>query len=134
MDRTFGIIKPNSVQKNHIGKILTIAEENGLKIIRAEMKSLSRKEAEEFYQEHKERPFYGSLCTFMTSGPVLLLAFEAPGAVEKWRTIMGATNPANAAPGTIRKLFADSMEANSVHGSANSDDAKRELKFFFPNL
>lgn len=134
MNRTFGIIKPNSVAKNHIGKILAIAEENGLKIIRAQMTTLTRKQAEDFYQEHKERPFYGSLCTFMTSGPVLLVAFECPGAVEKWRTIMGATNPANAAPGTIRKLFADSMEANSVHGSANPDDAKRELAFFFKDL
>lgn len=134
MDKTFGIIKPNSVAKNHIGKILAIAEENGLKIIRAQMATLTKKQAEDFYQEHKERPFYGSLCNFMTSGPVLLVAFEAPGAVEKWRTIMGATNPANAAPGTIRKLFADSMEANSVHGSANPEDAKRELQFFFKDL
>lgn len=134
MDRTFGIIKPNSVAKNQLGKILTIAEENGLKVIRAQMATLTKKQAEEFYLEHKDRPFYGSLCTFMTSGPVLLLAFEGQAAVEKWRTLMGATNPANAAPGTIRKLFADSMEANSVHGSANPDDAKRELAFFFKDL
>ena len=134
MEKTFGIVKPNSVKKNHIGKILTIAEDNGLKIVRLQMKSLAKKEAEEFYAEHRERPFYQSLCSFMTSGPVVLVAFECPGAVEKWRKIMGATDPAKAAPGTIRKLFADSVEANSVHGSANPGDAARELKFFFPDL
>lgn len=134
MERTFGIVKPNSVQKNHIGKILTIAEENGLKIVGLQYKTLTNGEAAEFYAEHKERPFFGSLCNFMTSGPVVLIAFEAPGAVEKWRKIMGATDPAKAAPGTIRKLFADSIEANSVHGSAEPKDATRELKFFFPAL
>jgi len=131
MERTLGIIKPNSVQKNHIGKILTIGEEAGLKVVAMKMKHLSKEEAGGFYAEHKERPFYQSLVTFMTSGPVVLLIWEGQGAVEKWRQVMGATDPAKAAPGTIRKLFADSIEANSVHGSDSPGSAKRETEYFF---
>jgi nucleoside-diphosphate kinase len=133
MDRTFAIIKPNSVAKNQIGRILTMMEEDGLKIVHAKMKTLSKPEAEGFYAEHKERPFFGSLVKFMTSGPVLLLVLEGQGAVEKYRTLMGATDPAKAAPQTIRKTFADSLEANSVHGSDSPTSAQREIAYFFKN-
>lgn len=133
MDRTFAIIKPNSVAKNQIGRILTMMEEDGLKIVHAKMKTLSKPEAEGFYAEHKERPFFGSLVKFMTSGPVLLLVLEGQGAVEKYRTLMGATDPAKAAPQTIRKTFADSLEANSVHGSDSAASAQREIAYFFKN-
>ena len=131
MEKTFAIIKPNSVKKNHIGRIITMMEEDGLKVVAARMKKLSKQEAEGFYDEHKARPFFGSLVTFMTSGPVLLLALEGEGAVEKYRKLMGATDPAKAAPQTIRKTFADSLEANSVHGSDSPTSAKRELEYFF---
>lgn len=133
MDRTFAIIKPNSVAKNQIGRILTMMEEDGLKIVHAKMKTLSKPEAEGFYAEHKERPFFGSLVKFMTSGPVMLLVLEGQGAVEKYRTLMGATDPAKAAPQTIRKTFADSLEANSVHGSDSPASAQREIAYFFKN-
>lgn len=133
MDRTFAIIKPNSVAKNQIGRIVTMMEEDGLKIVNAKMKTLSKAEAEGFYAEHKERPFFGSLVKFMTSGPVLLMVLEGQGAVEKYRTLMGATDPAKAAPQTIRKTFADSLEANSVHGSDSPTSAQREIAYFFKN-
>lgn len=131
MEKTLCIIKPNAVEKNVIGKILTMVEDEGLKITHARMKTLSKEEAEGFYAEHKERPFFGSLTSFMTSGPVLLAVLEGEGAVEKYRTLMGATNPSDAAPGTIRALHADSLEANSVHGSDSPESAARETKFFF---
>lgn len=131
MERTLGIIKPNSVKKNHIGKILTMGEEAGLRIAEMKMKTLTQQEAGGFYAEHKERPFYQSLVSFMTSGPVVVLIWEGNGAVEKWRQIMGATDPSKAAPGTIRKLFAESIEANSVHGSDSATSAKRETEYFF---
>lgn len=133
MDRTFAIIKPNSVAKNQIGRIVTMMEEDGLKIVHAKMKTLSKAEAEGFYAEHKERPFFGSLVKFMTSGPVLLMVLEGQGAVEKYRALMGATDPAKAAPQTIRKTFADSLEANSVHGSDSPASAQREIAYFFKN-
>jgi nucleoside-diphosphate kinase len=131
MERTFGIIKPNSVQKQHIGKILAMAEASGLRIIAMRMQRLTMEEAEGFYAEHRDRPFFPSLAKFMTSGPVVTMVFEGDNAVTKWRTLMGATDPAKAAPNTIRKLFADSIEANSVHGSADLDAARREVGFFF---
>jgi nucleoside-diphosphate kinase len=131
VEKTFAIIKPNAVKKSCIGKILAIAEDNGLKVVSARMQNLSTKEAEGFYAEHNQRPFFGSLVQFMTSGPVLLLAFEGENAVEKWRKLMGATDPAKAAPGTIRKLFGDSIEANGTHGSESLAAAQRELAFFF---
>jgi nucleoside-diphosphate kinase len=133
MDRTFAIIKPNSVAKNQIGRIVTMMEEDGLKIVHAKMKTLTKAEAEGFYAEHKERPFFGSLVKFMTSGPVLLMVLEGQGAVEKYRALMGATDPAKAAPQTIRKTFADSLEANSVHGSDSPTSAQREIAYFFKN-
>lgn len=131
MERTFSIIKPNSVKKNQIGRIITMMEEAGLKVVEAKMKTLQRAEAEGFYAEHKERPFFGSLVGFMTTGPVLLMVLEGEGAIEKYRKLMGATDPAKAAPQTIRKLFADSLEANSVHGSDSPASAQREIQYFF---
>ena len=131
MERTFSIIKPNSVKKNQIGRIITMMEEAGLKIVAAKMKHLNRSEAEGFYAEHKERPFFNSLVGFMTSGPVMLMVLEGEGAVEKYRKLMGATDPAKAAPQTIRKIFADSLEANSVHGSDSPTSAQREIAYFF---
>ncbi len=133
MERTFSIIKPNAVKKHWIGKIINMMEEDGLYVVAAEMKSLTKAEAEGFYAEHKDRPFFGSLVSFMTSGPVVILTLEADNAVEKYRKLMGATNPANAAPGTIRKAFGESLEANSVHGSDSTTSAARELKYMFGN-
>lgn len=131
MEKTFAIIKPNTVQKNCIGKIIAMAEDNGLKVVSARMQTLTSKEAEGFYAEHSARPFFQSLVKFMTSGPVLLVAFEGENAVEKWRKLMGATDPAKAAPGTLRKLFGDSIEANGTHGSESLAAAQREVAFFF---
>lgn len=133
MERTFSIIKPNAVKKHWVGKIINMMEEDGLYVIRAKMKTLTKTEAEGFYAEHKERPFFGSLVSFMTSGPVMLMVLEGENAVEKYRKLMGATNPANAAPATIRKAFGESLEANSVHGSDSAASAEREVKYFFAN-
>ena len=130
-ERTLAIIKPNAVKKNCIGKIIAMAEEAGLSMVAARMKTMTSDEAEGFYAEHRERPFFPSLSKFMTSGPVLLIVFEGDGAVEKWRTLMGTTDPAKAAPGTVRKLFGDSIEANSTHGSESVAAATREVGFFF---
>lgn len=130
-ERTLSIIKPNAVKKNSIGRVVAMMEEDGLKVVAAKMKTLSKAEAEGFYAEHKARPFFGSLCSFMTSGPVLLMILEGDGAVEKYRKLMGATDPAKAAPGTIRKLFGESLEANSVHGSDSAQSAQREVHYFF---
>ena len=114
-----------------MGEIITRFEKKGLRIAAAKFTKLSREKAEGFYIEHKERPFFGSLVQFMTSGPVLLMVLEGDGAVMLNREIMGATNPANAAPGTIRKDFADSIEANAVHGSDSLQSAQREIAYFF---
>ncbi len=131
MEKTFAIVKPNAVKKSCIGKIIAMAEDAGLKVVAAKMHTLSTKEASGFYAEHSARPFFASLTTFMTSGPVVLLVFEADNGVEKWRKLMGATDPAKAAPGTIRKLYGDSIEANSTHGSETLAAAQREIAFFF---
>lgn len=131
VERTLSIIKPNAVKANKIGRILTMMEEDGLKIVAARMKSLTKEEAEGFYAEHKARPFFGSLVSFMTSGPVLLMTLEGEGAVEKYRKLMGATDPAKAAPQTIRKVYGESLEANSVHGSDSVASADREVAYFF---
>lgn len=130
-EQTFSIIKPNAVAKNVMGEIITRFEKRGLRIAAAKFTKLSREKAEGFYIEHKERPFFGSLVSFMTSGPVLLMVLEGDNAVMLNREIMGATNPANAAPGTIRKDFADSIEANAVHGSDSPQSAQREIAYFF---
>lgn len=131
MERTFGMIKPNAVKKQQIGRILTMIEEGGLKVVHAKLKHLSKSEAEGFYAEHKERPFFKDLVNFMTSGPALLFVVEAPDAVDRYRKLMGATDPAKAAPQTIRKVFGESIEANSVHGSDSPTSATREIAYFF---
>ena len=130
-ERTLCIIKPNAVQENNIGNIIARYEQEGLTIAAAKMAHLSKEKAEGFYIEHKDRPFFGSLVNFMTSGPVVLLVLEGEDAVTKNRTIMGATNPAEAAPNTLRKLYASSIEANAVHGSDSQVSAEREISYFF---
>lgn len=131
MQKTFSIIKPNAVEDNNIGNIVGRFEKEGLRIAAAKLVHLSKEKAEGFYIEHKERPFFGSLVGFMTSGPVLLMVLEGENAVEKNRKIMGATNPADAEEGTLRKLFAKSIEANAVHGSDSAASAEREINYFF---
>ena len=134
VERTFSIIKPDATRRNLTGKVNARFEENGLRIVAQRRIWMSRQQAETFYGVHKERPFFNDLCTFMTSGPVVVQVLEGDNAVAKNREIMGATNPANAAPGTIRKDFAESIEANSVHGSDSAENAKTEIAFFFqPN-
>lgn len=130
-ERTFSIIKPNAVQKNCMGEIMTRFEKRGLRIAAAKFTRLTKEKAEGFYIEHKERPFFGSLVQFMTSGPVMLMVLEGDNAVALNREIMGATDPAKAAPGTLRKDFADSIEANAVHGSDSPTSAEREIAYFF---
>ncbi|HEY7687042.1 MAG TPA: nucleoside-diphosphate kinase [Dongiaceae bacterium] len=134
IERTLSIIKPDATRRNLTGKINARLEDAGLRIVAQKRLWLTRKQAEQFYAVHKERPFFNSLCEFMTSGPVVVQALEGEGAVAKNRDVMGATNPANAAPGTIRKDFAESIEANSVHGSDSADNAKIEIAFFFSGL
>jgi len=131
LERTLSIIKPNAVKKNQIGKIIAMMEEDGLKVVAARMTTLTKAEAEGFYAEHSARPFFGSLCSFMTQGPVLLMTLEGENAVEKYRKLMGATDPAKAAPLTIRKVYGESLEANSVHGSDSVASADRETAYFF---
>lgn len=131
VEKTFSIIKPNAVAKNAIGEIITRFEKKGLRIAAAKFTKLSREKAEGFYIEHKDRPFFGSLVNFMTSGPVLLMVLEGENAILANREIMGATDPAKAAPGTIRKDFADSIEANAAHGSDSAQSAAREIAYFF---
>ncbi len=131
LERTFGMIKPDAVAKGHLGAILSFIEENGFRIVALKTKRISPHEAEAFYAVHKERPFFGGLVTFMTEGPAVVMVLEREGAVAKWREIMGATNPANAAEGTIRKRFAESIERNSVHGSDAPETAGQEIPFFF---
>ncbi len=133
VERTFSIIKPNAVEKNVMGQIITRFEDKGLRIAAAKLTRLSREKAEGFYIEHKDRPFFQSLVHFMTSGPVLLMCLEGENAVALNREIMGATDPAKAAAGTLRKDFADSIEANAVHGSDSLKSAERELAYFFDN-
>jgi nucleoside-diphosphate kinase len=131
LERTLGILKPDAVAAGHTGAILTSIEENGFRIIAMKMRRLSQREAEAFYEVHKQRPFFSGLVNFMTEGPVLLLALERENAVLKWREVMGATNPSDAAAGTIRKRFAENIERNSVHGSDSSETARQEIPFFF---
>ena len=131
IERTISIVKPDAVGKNVIGKIYSRFEENGLRIVAAKMKHLSVREAQEFYAVHKERPFYDSLVTFMTSGPVMIQVLEGENAVAKNRELMGATNPAEATPGTIRADFAESLSVNAVHGSDSLENAAIEIAYFF---
>jgi nucleoside-diphosphate kinase len=131
VERTLSIIKPDAVGNNVIGKIQTRFEDAGLKIIASKMVQLSRTQAEGFYEVHKERPFFKDLVEFMISGPVLVQVLEGEGAVLKNRDVMGATNPKDAAPGTIRKDFAVSIDENAVHGSDSAANARTEIAFFF---
>jgi nucleoside-diphosphate kinase len=130
-ERTLSIIKPDGLEKGIIGKIVSRFEEKGLKPVAMRMQRLSRADAEGFYAVHRERPFFGELVTFMTSGPVVLMVVEGDNAVAKNREIMGATNPANAAPGTLRKDFATNVEKNTVHGSDSLENAAKEIAYFF---
>ena len=130
-ERTFSIIKPDATRRNLTGKINAKFEEAGLRIVAQRRVWLSADQAGKFYAVHKERPFYNDLCTFMTSGPVVVQVLEGENAVQRNRDVMGATNPADAAEGTIRKAFAESIEANSVHGSDSDDNAAIEIAFFF---
>lgn len=131
MEQTFAIIKPDAVANNQIGDILAVTEGAGFKIRALQMTHLSRKQAEGFYAVHKDRPFFGELVEFMIEGPCVLLCLEREDAVAKWRETMGATNPANAAEGTIRKRFAESVGRNCVHGSDSQENAAIELNYFF---
>jgi nucleoside-diphosphate kinase len=131
VERTLSIIKPDATKRNITGEINAVIEEAGLRIVAQKRIWLSEGQAEGFYAVHKERPFFRDLVTFMTSGPVVVQVLEGENAVAKYRDVMGATNPANAAEGTIRKRFAESIEANSVHGSDSLENAEREIQFFF---
>ena len=131
VEQTFSIIKPNAVEKNVMGQIISRFEKKGLRIAAARFTRLTKEKAEGFYIEHKERPFFSSLVHFMTSGPVLLMVLEGENAISMNRVIMGATDPAKADAGTIRKDFADSIEANAVHGSDSANSAEREIGYFF---
>jgi nucleoside-diphosphate kinase len=131
MERTLSIIKPDAVQKGVIGKIVDRFESNGLRIAAMKKLQLSAETAGEFYAVHKERPFYGELVEFMTSGPVVVMVLEGDNAMSKNRELMGATNPKEAAPGTIRADFAESIDANAVHGSDSLENAAIEINFFF---
>ena len=131
LERTLSIIKPDAVAKNVIGEIYSRFEKGGLKVVAAKMKHLSRAEAEGFYAVHRERPFFNALVEFMISGPVMIQALEGENAIAKNRELMGATNPKDAAPGTIRADFADSIDANAVHGSDAPETAAVEIAYFF---
>jgi nucleoside-diphosphate kinase len=130
-ERTLSIIKPDATRRNLTGKINAKLEEAGLRIVAQRRIRLTQEQAEGFYAVHKERPFFGSLCAFMTSGPVVVQVLEGENAVAKNREVMGATDPAKAAPGTIRKEFAESIEANSAHGSDSAENAAIEIAYFF---
>lgn len=134
VEKTLSIVKPDGVKKNIIGDVVSRFEKNGLKVVAMKMYHLSLKEAEGFYAVHRERPFFGSLTEFMTSGPVVLMALKGENAILKNRDLMGATDPAKAAPGTIRKDFADSIESNIVHGSDAPETAAFEIGYFFSAL
>jgi len=134
IQRTFSIIKPDATERNLTGKINSIFEANGLRIVAQKRMYLSRRQAGEFYAVHKERPFFGELVEYMVSGPIVAQVLEGENAVAKNRELMGATNPANAADGTIRKLFAEGIERNSVHGSDSPENAAIEIAYFFSGI
>ncbi len=129
--RTFSIIKPDATKRNLTGAVTKMLEDAGLRVVASKRIHMTRVQAEGFYAVHKERPFFGELCDFMTSGPVVVQVLEGDDAVKRNREVMGATNPADAAEGTIRKVFAESIEANTVHGSDSDENAKIEIEFFF---
>jgi nucleoside-diphosphate kinase len=134
VERTLSIIKPDAVAKNVIGQIYSRFEQAGLKVVAARMTQLSKAQAEGFYAVHKERPFFGELVAFMISGPVMIQVLEGDNAIQKNRDLMGATDPKKAAKGTIRADFADSIDANAVHGSDSPETAANEIAYFFPAL
>ncbi len=134
MERTFAIIKPDAVASRVTGRLIQRIEDEGFQIRAMRMVRLSQGEAEGFYAVHRERPFFGSLTKFMASGPAVVLALEAPDAIKKWRTLMGATDPAKADAGTLRKEFGKSIENNATHGSDAADTAAFELGYFFPGI
>jgi nucleoside-diphosphate kinase len=134
MERTFAIIKPDAVERRMVGKILARIEDAGFTVRGMRMHHLTKKEAEGFYAVHRERPFFGGLTDFMSSGPVVLLALEAPDAIKKWRNLMGATDPAKADAGTLRKDFGSNIERNATHGSDAPDTAAFELGYFFRGM
>ena len=131
LERTFSILKPDATRRNLTGAINAVIEKAGLRIVAQKRVRLTKAQAETFYAVHKERPFFGSVVEFMTSGPVVVQVLEGETAIASYREVMGATNPANAAEGTIRKLFAESMEANSAHGSDSPENAAAEIAYFF---
>jgi nucleoside-diphosphate kinase len=129
--RTFSIIKPDATKRNLTGAVTKMLEDAGLRVVASKRIKMTREQAEGFYAVHKDRPFFGELCDFMTSGPVVVQVLEGDDAVKRNREVMGATNPADAAEGTIRKIYAESIEANSVHGSDSDENARIEIEFFF---
>ncbi|PYR78401.1 MAG: nucleoside-diphosphate kinase [Acidobacteria bacterium] len=133
-ERTLAIVKPDAVRARHAGHIIQRIEEAGFQIRAMRLVHLTKREAEGFYAVHRERPFFASLTSFMSSGPAIVLGLEAPDAIRKWRTLMGATDPAKADPGSIRKEFGTSIENNATHGSDGADTAAFELGYFFPGI
>jgi len=131
MERTFAIIKPDAVEKRCAGKILTRIEEEGFRVVAMRMARLTRKEAEGFYAVHRERPFFGDLTAFMSSGPAVVMVLEADDAIRRWRDVMGVTDPAKAADGTLRKLYGTNIERNATHGSDAPETAADEIRYFF---
>jgi nucleoside-diphosphate kinase len=134
MERTFAIVKPDAVARNLIGEVIRRAEAGGLRVAAARFRRLSKPEAEGFYAVHRERPFFASLTDYMCSGPVMTLVFEGDGAIVKWRALMGATDPAKAEPGTIRRDLGENVERNATHGSDAPETARTEIAYFFPEL
>ncbi len=134
IERTLSIIKPDATRRNLTGAIIDRLERAGLRVVAQKRLRLSREQAESFYAVHRERPFFDSLCSFMTSGPVVVQVLEGENAIARNREVMGATDPAQAEPGTIRKDFAENIEANSVHGSDSTETAVREIAFFFSEI
>ncbi len=134
MERTLAIVKPDAVAKNAAGKIIARIEEEGFRLVGLHMKHLSREDAEGFYAVHRERPFFNDLTSFMSSGPCIVIVLEAAGAIAKWRDVMGATDPAKAGDGTIRKLFGTNIERNATHGSDAPETAATEIAYFFGGI
>ena len=134
LERTFAIIKPDAVAAKHSGSIINLIELNKFSIIGMEKLTMTKQQAETFYAVHKARPFFGELVNYMISGPVIILALEKENAINEWRDLMGATNPAQAAVGTLRRMFGTSIGSNATHGSDAPETAKEELAFFFPKL
>ncbi len=134
IERTLSILKPDTVEKNKIGEVIALIEKAGLKVVAAKLTHLSRPQAEGFYAVHKARPFFGELCEFMTRGPVVIMVLEGENAIATYRKVMGATNPAQADAGTIRKLYAKDVGENAVHGSDGPETAAQEINYFFPGF